>query len=255
MDAVWSALQGEHGTGHAFASGMGSGSGPQALGGATRRGSSTAAGGGRAVRVWSVELFTPSRHRVRCHCAWPPVPAPHHQRTDAGSADTRPPPGALRPEASSQGVFSLSLWVAQGSPGPGRGRFCPGQHLCQGPVCSGQQWGWDHEEGLQNAHPAWLGWHGGHVTPTFNSGTRAERLQTLSATVTLGRKLLPGPGPPRIREARGAWGGCGSAEPPQLKVTGETRAPSPWGGHPGGLQGRAGPGAHGREPGTADMQG
>lgn len=28
MDAVWSALQGEHGTGHAFASGMGSGSGP-----------------------------------------------------------------------------------------------------------------------------------------------------------------------------------------------------------------------------------
>ena len=88
MDAVWSALQGEHGTGRAFASGMGSGSGPQALGGATRRGSSTAAGGGRAVRVWSVELFTPSRHRVRCHCAWPPVPAPHHQRTDAGSAQT-----------------------------------------------------------------------------------------------------------------------------------------------------------------------
>lgn len=32
-----------------------------------------------------------------------------------------------------------------------------------------------------------------------------------------------------------------------LKVSGETRAPSPWGGHPGGLQGHAGPGVHGRE--------
>ena len=32
-----------------------------------------------------------------------------------------------------------------------------------------------------------------------------------------------------------------------LKVSGETRAPSPWGGHPGGLQGHTGPGVHGRE--------
>ena len=43
---------------------------------------------------------------------------------------------------------------------------------------------------------AWLGWRGGHVTPTLSSGARAERLQTPSVTVPLGGNPLPGPGPP-----------------------------------------------------------
>ena len=233
----------------------GPGLGPQALGGATRRAAAQPLGEGRAVRIWSVELFTPSHHRVRCHCAWPPC-QPLTTST-LMLAQHRHSPTTRGPEAG--GLVSGRL-LPQPVGGTGEPRARPWTLLSwAAPVPrAGVLWsavGWDHEEGLQNAHPAWLGWHGGHVTPTFNSGTRAERLQTLSATVTLGRKLLPGPGPPRIREARGAWGGCGSAEPPQLKVIGETRAPSSWGGHPGGLQGRAGPGAHGREPGTADMQG
>ena len=58
---------------------------------------------------------------------------------------------------------------------------------------------------------AWLGWRGGHVTPTLSSGARAERLQTPSVTVPLGGNPLPGPGPPAHLGVPWSLGWGGSA--------------------------------------------
>ena len=141
-----------------------------------------------------------------------------------------------------------------GEPRAGRGRFCPGQHLCQGPVCSGQQWGWDHEEGLQNAHPAWLGWHGGHVTPTFNLGTQAARLQTLSATLSAG-SCFQAQDPRAFGKPMEPGVGAGQQGQHSLKSLGRHVPPRPGEVTLVGYRGALGQGPTGGKPGTADMQG
>lgn len=155
---------------------------------------------------------------------------------------------ALRPQASSRGVFPSACRWCGGAQGPAMDAPVLGSAHAKGwcaPVSRGDGatrriW--------RMPTLAWLGWRGGHVTPTLlNSGARAERLQTPSATVPLGGNPLPGPGPRTLGNPVEPGVGAGQQGWMWLKVSGETCAPSPWGRHPGGLQGHAGPGVHGRE--------
>ena len=187
VDAVRSALQGEHGTGHAFASGMGSGSGPPGPWRSHREGSSTAAGGRAGGSDMISQALYPETPQGQvpprlAPCASPSPPA--HRRWL--STDTRPPPGALRPEASSQGIFSLSLRVAQGSPGPAVAASVLGSTCAKGRcalVSSGDgttrrvcrmptQRGWAGMEDTSRPHSTWAPRL--HVCRRFQPHSRQE---------------------------------------------------------------------------------
>lgn len=90
---------------------------------------------------------------------------------------------------------------------------------------------------------AGLAWRTHHTHPQLG------RLE-LNTCRRLGRSLLAGTrSRPRTLCTGSPWslGWAWAAGPARLKVTGETRAPSPWGGHPWRATGASQIGAHGRE--------